>query len=265
MSTPGRLTVGSGGRVTGPAVIGYNHPFPCVNGRLGETGGMDGVLMHTMVCNLPQCITTFNNAARQASAHFGIAQDGSIHQFGPLGAGWEAWHAKAGNLRYYGIEHADDFDQHHPLTPAQIHASAQLVELLSRFAGFPLVITDTPGGRGFGTHVMGGAAYGGHTCPGPGPRAGQRHAIIELAKLIREGKTPAGPHEITWETAGEGSLAGLAGLHGTTPMRILSLTARHFGGYGPDLAEFVNGILSGDTDPHQVMPPHLRLRVPAPG
>ncbi len=42
---------------------------------------------------------------------------------------------------------------------------------------------------------MGGAAWGGHTCPGPGPRAGQRAGIIALAKAIRAGSAPppAGP------------------------------------------------------------------------
>jgi hypothetical protein len=32
---------------------------------------------------------------------------------------------------------------------------------------------------------MGGANWGGHTCPGPGPRAAQRAGIIALAKQIR--------------------------------------------------------------------------------
>jgi hypothetical protein len=226
---------------------------------------MDGVLMHTMVCNLPQCVATFNDPARQASAHFGIAQNGDIHQFGPLGAGWAAWHAMAANQRYYGIEHADNFDQHNPLTPAQIHASAQLVELLSRFAGFPLQVTDTPGGRGFGTHVMGGAAYGGHTCPGPGPRAAQRQPVLELAKNIREGVRPAGPHEVTWETHGHGSLTALADARSTTPMRILNLTAHHFGGFGPGLSAYADGIFRGDVSPAAPMPDGLRLRVPVTG
>ena len=33
---PGRLQVGADGRVTGPATITYNHPFPCVNGTFGS-------------------------------------------------------------------------------------------------------------------------------------------------------------------------------------------------------------------------------------
>jgi hypothetical protein len=156
---------------------------------MGVTGAMDGVLMHTMVGWLHTAIDMFNDPHRQASAHFGIGMDGRIHQWGPLGKGWEAWHAEGANPKWYGIEHEDGGDQHNPLTRAQIVASAQVVELLARFAGFPLQVTDSPSVRGYGTHVMGGLpwSHDGHTCPGPGPRAGQRQAIITLGHAIRKG------------------------------------------------------------------------------
>lgn len=191
---PGRLSVGPGGRVHGPAHITYNDPFPCPNGTFGS-GAMQGVVMHTMVCNLPQCIDLFNNEEVQASAHFGIAQDGQIHQFGPIGKGWIAWAQKAGNLAWYSIEHADNRNPNNPLTEAQITASAQLVELLSRFAGFPLQITDSVAGRGFGVHNMGGINWGGHTCPDLPPkhvRSAQRPQILALARKIREGYPATG-------------------------------------------------------------------------
>jgi N-acetylmuramoyl-L-alanine amidase-like protein len=184
MTTPGRLQVSAEGKVTGPAAISYNDPFPCVNGNFGS-GAMQGVVMHTMVGNLPGTVEVFNEPTFKASAHFGISQTGEIHQFGPLGKGWIAWAEEAGNATWYSIEHADNGDTENPLTAAQITASAQLLELLSRFAGFPLQVTDRPAGRGYGTHVMGGAAWGSHTCPGPGPRAGQRADIVALAKQIR--------------------------------------------------------------------------------
>ncbi len=156
--TPGRLKVEHDGRVTGPANIKYNKPFPCVNGRFGS-GAMMGVVMHTMAGNLPGTTALFNDPARQVSAHFGIAQDGEIWQYGPIGKGWEAWHAVAANATWYGIEHADDGNPEHPLTQAQIDASAQLFELLSRFAGFPLQVTNDVQKKGYGTHVMGGLAW----------------------------------------------------------------------------------------------------------
>jgi hypothetical protein len=269
MITPGKLSIGAGGRVTGPAVITHNSPFPCVNGRLGVTGQMRGVLMHTMVGNLPGTIASFNDPNRQASAHFGIAQDGRIHQFGPLGKGWEAWHAMAANLSWYGIEHADDSDQHAPLTDAQVTSSAQVVELLSRFAAFPLQVTDDVHGTGYGTHVMGGAAWGGHTCPGPGPRAGQRADIIALAKAIRNPPPPPKPPAAhparqteTIVTDGRQSLHDLAAARRTKPMHILRLTSDHFGGFPPEVYGWGNDVFAGVIDAQADMPAGLHLRVP---
>ena len=96
----GKLQIDSHGRVTGAITISYNNPFPTVNGAWGS-GAIAGVVMHTMVGNLPGTIATFNNSANQVSAHFGIAQDGSVHQFGPIGKGWIAWTQMAGNDTWY--------------------------------------------------------------------------------------------------------------------------------------------------------------------
>jgi|SRR5215472_4164655 len=189
--TAGKLTVGADGRVTGPARIEYNTPFPCVNGTWGS-GAMMGVVMHTMVGNLPGTVSWFNTPTAQASAQFGIAQDGLIHQFGPIGKGWIAWHAGAGNATWYGIEHADDGNPDNPLTDAQLTASAQLVECLSAFAGFPLAISNSTTTKGYGVHYMGGSAWGGHSCPDMPPqhvRSSQRGEILIRAQAIRGGTT----------------------------------------------------------------------------
>jgi len=191
LNIPGRLSLDSEGRITGPIKIEYNNPFPTKNGSWGS-GAMQGVLMHTEVGNNPGTVEVFNDPAKQASAHFAIAQDGSVWQFGPIGKGWIAWHASAANLTWYGIEHADDGNPDNPLTDAQITASAQLVEFLSRFCGFPLRVTDRPAGTGYGTHFMGGPAWSpdGHTCPDLPPkhvRSAQRPVIIALAREIRAG------------------------------------------------------------------------------
>lgn len=179
----GKLTVGADGRVTGPAKIVYNAPFPTENGSWGS-GAMMGAVMHTEVGNEPGTIAWFNNPASQASAHFSVGQDGTIHQYGPIGKGWIAWHAGAGNTAWYGIEHADNGDPSNPLTDAQLTASAQLVQMLSAFAAFPLQVSDSVTVKGYGWHGMGGAAWGGHyDCPGD-VRKAQRPEIIRRAQAL---------------------------------------------------------------------------------
>jgi hypothetical protein len=196
LTTPGRLTVNaSTGHVEGPAEIAWNDPFPCVNGSYGS-GAMMGVLMHTEVGSEGGTVSWFNNPAAQASAHFAIGRDGAIHQFGPVGKSWEAWHAAEANSAWYGIEFEDDQNPGTPLTAAQVTASAQLVECLSAFAGFPLQVSNSPSVKGYGIHSMGGQAWGGHfQCPGS-VRAAQRPAIIALAVQIRKGNpSPAWTYE----------------------------------------------------------------------
>lgn len=190
---PGRLSVDSTGRVRGPVTITYNAPFPTREGTPGGSGTMRGVIMHTEVGFEAPTEAEFNSPSAHASAFFSIGMTGAVHQYGPVGKDWMAWAQVDGNPDWYSIEHEDHGDQHNPLTAEQIAASAQVVEVLSGFAGFPLQVTDSVNGTGYGVHVMGGAAWGGHTCPGPGPRAGQRAAIIALAKQIRAGTPPKPP------------------------------------------------------------------------
>jgi N-acetyl-anhydromuramyl-L-alanine amidase AmpD len=182
---PGRLEVDGDGRVTGPATISHNSPWPCRNGTPGGSGKMHGVVLHTEDGYEQGTIQWFNNSAAQASAFFAVGTDGAIWQFGPLGANWAAWAQVDGNANWYSIEDADNRDPSVPLTEAQITAVAQLVELLSRYAGFKLQVTDSTDVQGLGVHSMGGQAWGGHLqCPGP-VRAAQRHTIIALARDIR--------------------------------------------------------------------------------
>jgi hypothetical protein len=152
--------------------------------------------MHTMVGTLSSANAVFNDPHYQASAHFGIAEDGSCWQWGPIGKGWIAWHCASGNGAWYGVEHADNGNPNNPLTDAQLTASAQIVECLSAFAGFPLQEANSPSERGYGVHYMGGAAFGGHTCPDLPPnhvRSAQRPEIIRRARAIRGGPAPAPP------------------------------------------------------------------------
>lgn len=253
----GKLSVTSDGRVVGPANIVHNSPsFPCPNGTGGGMSvpsGVLGVLMHTMVSDLPSCVQVFNNSSFQASAHFGIAESGLIHQFGPI-TGWRAWHAMSANSHYYGIEHADAGNPNRPLTPQQITASAQLVELLSRVGHFPLQITNTPGGEGYGTHNMGGQSYGGHSCPDLPPnhvRSAQREEIIRQAEQIRSGNPPA-PSVRSWTTAGQMTLAALCKAElGELPSTVLRVTVENSPGkvFAPALAQYINAVMAADAEP----------------
>ena len=199
MPGPGKLTAGPDGKIRGPASITYNSPFPCVNGDPGGMSvphGIQGLVMHTMVGNLPGTVAVFNDPSRQASAHFGVDQAGNIRQFGSV-RGWKAWAQEAGNPHWYSCEFADDGNPDNPLTPAQITAGAQLLECLSApsVGNFPLQVTDSTSGEGLGVHFMGGAAWGGHTCPDLPPqhvRSAQRPQIVALAMAIRSGAPTTG-------------------------------------------------------------------------
>ena len=261
MATPGKLTVGHDGRVTGPATISHNDPFPCVNGAFGS-GAMSGVVMHTMVGDLPGTVSWFNNPKAQASAHFGIAQDGEIHQFGPIGKGWIAWHAGAANHSWYGIEHADGGKPSTPLTPEQVTASAQLLECLTAFAGLPLQISDSPSVKGYGWHGMGGQPWGGHPdCPGE-VRKAQRAKIIALAMAIRSGgSAPDEGFHGEYVTAGLYSLAQLAAKLKVPPAALLRMTAVHFGSFGDPLAAYLNAIHAGTKPAGAILPRGIRFWV----
>jgi hypothetical protein len=223
MTVPGKLAVHADGRVAGPANIKYNDPFPTRNGRYGS-GGMMGVVMHTMAGNLPGTVSWFNDPASQASADFCIAQDGETWQMGPIGKGWIAWAQGAGNNAWYSIEHADDGNPANPLTMAQITASAQLVECLSAFAGFPLQVSDSLATRGYGWHGMGGVPWGNHPdCPGS-VRKAQRGEIIALAMAIRAGTAPPPKGPFRHTAPGGKTLAQIAAGRNTTAGHLMDVS-----------------------------------------
>jgi hypothetical protein len=180
-----------------------------------------------------------------------------------------AWAQAAGNRAWYSVEMADDGNPASPLTSAQITAAAQLLELLSRFAGFPLQVTDDPvNGRGLITHGDGGAAWGNHPdCPGS-VRKAQRPQVIALAMAIRAGEPapkPAAP-QVT-ETASDGrlSLAEFAAARKAWVSTIIRLTAEHSPGavFDAAMAAYLNDVFAGDIDPSKPMPAGLRLYLPA--
>jgi len=109
-----------------------------------------------------------------------VAKSGASEQYAETNR--KPWAQAAGNGDYLAFE-CEGYPGE-PYTPAQINTLA----CWHNFLGMPDLITDTPGARGIGTHVMGGAAYGAHTCPGPGPRSAQRGEILARALVLRGGK-----------------------------------------------------------------------------
>ena len=224
-----------------------------------------GVVMHTEAGFEAGTVETFMNPANKVSAFFSVAQDGSGHQYVPVGKGLTAWSQAAGNEAWRGIEDEDRTHPSIPLTDAQVKFFAQVLEACSAFDGFPLQVTDSTGGQGLILHSDGGTAWGGHfSCPGS-VRAAQRPQIVALAMSIRQEKpVPPQPSVRPWTTAGQSSLAALAKDQKTTPAVILQLTGPHSASPLPaELAVYLNGVFGGMVDPAKPMPKDLTLYLPA--
>lgn len=103
--------------------------------------------------------------------------EGGIHQYLPLD--WQPWTQMDGNFRYASIETAGMPDE--PLTDYQVQACGLIVRAYRQHLGMVLTVANEPGQVGLGTHAMGGAAWGGHPCPGE-IRANQRKAILAAAR-----------------------------------------------------------------------------------
>jgi hypothetical protein len=111
------------------------------------------------------------------NSHLWISRKGAIEQYVPLNR-W-SWAQGAGNSGWISVETEG--------TPDEELTDAQLTELARWhvWCGAADKVTDSVEGQGIGTHSMGGAAWGGHACPGP-IRAGQRHEIIRRAIALRK-------------------------------------------------------------------------------
>jgi hypothetical protein len=261
-----KLSIDGNGRVTGTCPNGrsviHNQPFPCINGTSGGFGTraqIRGLIPHTQVGNSPGTISVFNRPGFDASAHFIVDQAGQIVQMGPVGPGrWKAWAEAAGNLAWFSCEMADNGNPDNPYTTAQIQAAAQLLELLSRpsIGNFPMQVTNSTGGLGVGTHNMGLAAWGGHSCPDEPPRhvrSNQRNAIIEAAKALRGSgpnhkPTPPKPFKL-WTSEGMLSLSALATQLHTTAAVMVAMTAEHSPHmvFDTTMTSYLDAVFTADT------------------
>lgn len=165
---------------------------PGLNHSSGGMGAIHGVVVHVVVGSLAAADGAFHKPGFGASAHFGVDEVGHVMQW--VDTHDKAWAEAAGNPNWISIETAGKPET--PLTDAQLQAVAALVRWVhDTHPGWPLQVTDSPDGQGVGTHVMGGAAWGGHSCPGP-IRAAQRSDIVRLAVGV-PAPAPTVPEEDT--------------------------------------------------------------------
>jgi len=154
---------------------------------LFATGQPIGYIPHVQVGN-GGLWAMFNNAVSpdRKFSNAWIKKDGTSEQYAETNR--KPWAQADGNANYRAYE-CEGYPNE-PYTAAQINTLATW----HNFTGDPDVLANAPGQRGVGRHNMGGAAYGGHSCPGP-IRQAQRSEIIARALVLRGGKPlPPVPH-----------------------------------------------------------------------
>lgn len=152
------------------------------------SAGSLGWVEHVVVGNGdPHDLFEHAPAGNRRFSHLWVAKSGQVRQFQDLRH--DSWAQVAGNDSYWSVE-TEGFPGE-PLTDAQLDALARW----HIWSGTADAIATTPGQPGIGTHEMGGAAWGGHACPGP-IRAAQRTEILRRAAALRTGGDMPTPADI---------------------------------------------------------------------
>ena len=153
----------------------------------GEAGALAsplGWVLH-VTCMDGSPWSTFKTAQppNRRFSHLWVAKDGHVEQYAPLTG--KSWAQDKGNATYWSVETEGQPDE--PLTDAQIQALAEW----HVWSGTDDHVATASTDRGISCHYLGGADWGGHTCPDPapgaGPRSHQRAAIVARAQQIRSG------------------------------------------------------------------------------
>jgi hypothetical protein len=125
----------------------------------------------------------FSDPNNGASSTFWVSNLGQPYQY--MDTDLESWAQEAGNNAYPSVEFEGTIQT--PYTTAQMSAGAALIRWAAQVHGFPLVTCDH-GGSGVTTHCFyrpplypADPAWGGHTCPGPGPRLAQHAVMVSMA------------------------------------------------------------------------------------
>ncbi|MEX5710273.1 N-acetylmuramoyl-L-alanine amidase [Parafrankia sp. FMc6] len=192
-----------------------------------------GLIPHVQVGN-GSLFGWFDNPRSQASSHLWLSKTGTFEQYVPFDK--KAWAQADGNRFWISVE-CEGLDSE-DYTSVQIQRLGELYAWGMREFGWPAQITDSPDGRGIGTHRMGGRPWGGHSCPGT-IRADRRDKILATA-------LNAGPSEPSRNASEDDRRAGY------TTMPTLSTGDR-----GPAVIElqkalnsvFLNETTAGDLAP----------------
>jgi hypothetical protein len=118
----------------------------------------------------------FSNPESQDSSTWWVSKTGVTQCF--VAPASQAWAQGAGNATYNSVETEGYTTE--ALTDPQMSALAEIYEWGMATYHWPAALANAPGVPGFGTHAMGGAAWGNHPgCPG-NIRANQRQAVLDL-------------------------------------------------------------------------------------
>lgn len=148
-----------------------------------------GLVVHIMQGTFEGSRSWFNNPASQASSHFGTAKDGRLEQW--VDTKDRAWAQASGNRTWLSIENEGKVPD--ALTKEQLEDVAQVFAWVVRLYGVPYKVAKSPDDKGLGYHKMGGAAWGGHPCPGEAIIA-QLQSIVNRAKQINGVAPKPTPH-----------------------------------------------------------------------
>lgn len=148
-----------------------------------------GLVVHIMQGTLEGSRSWFNNPESSASSHFGTARDGRLEQW--VDTKDRAWAQAAGNRTWISVENEGKVPQ--ALTSAQQEKVAQVFAWICRTYKVPYQVSHSPDVKGLGYHRMGGAAWGGHSCPGDAIIR-QLSSIVARAKQINGVGVKPVPH-----------------------------------------------------------------------
>ncbi len=155
------------------------YPAAAYRAVVNQAGGLvlptRGFIPHVQVGN-GSLFGYFNNPSSGVSAHLWLSKDGRFEQYVPFDR--RAWAQAAGNPYWISCEcegyPTEDY------TAAQVQRLGEFYAWGMREFGWRAEVTDSTSGYGIGTHRMGGAAWGGHSCPGV-IRANRRRDILAAA------------------------------------------------------------------------------------